>query len=243
MPTPPRLGTVSHSDISSVCFTTHSRVAFLRQYLFLYYGSGRQAAQLLANTHTVARLSQRNIQELTDVVRHGKQSEETIIKYCDWFLTTWNLKPLTGGDIPMRPESNCRIIRGDPSLQSSTRLTLTLLVISLRWDVDVRCYPQQNCGRRLTKIGVMYKYTLAESSPEVSRVWEHTGKQKVCLSAFADAGKLECGTREPKEREYKKNGRSAIHICPVKVPAKCPGKPTDQFKPITSNSNINSNQM
>ena len=82
----------------------------------------------------------------------------------------------------------------------------------LHWDANVRCYPQRNCGRRLMKIGEMYKYTPAESNPEGTRVWEHTRKHKVCLSASADAGKLEHGTREPKEREYTKNGRSAIHI-------------------------------
>ena len=106
----------------------------------------------------------------------------------------------------------CRIIRGGPSLQSSTRLALPLLVVSLRWDADVRCYPQWNRGRRLTKIGAMYQYTPAESSPEGTRVWEHTHKHKVCLSASADVGELERSTREPKEQEYTKNGRSAIHI-------------------------------
>ena len=70
----------------------------------------------------------------------------------------------------------------------------------------------RNRGRRLTKIGAMYKYTLAESSLEGARVWEHTCKHKVCLSASTDVGELERGTREPKEREYKENGRSTIHI-------------------------------
>ena len=110
---------------------------------------------------------------------------------------------------------------------SSTRLTLPLLVVSLRWDADVRCYPQRNRGRRLTKIGAMYKYTPAESNPEGARVWEHTCKHKVCLSAFADAGDLERGTREPKEREYKKNGRSAIHIY-IYMSGKSPGKMSRQ---------------
>ena len=87
-----------------------------------------------------------------------------------------------------------------------------MIVVSLRWDADVRCYPQQNRGHRHTKIGAMYKYTPTEFSLEGARVWEHTCKHKVCLSASADAGELERGTREPKEREYKKNGRSAIHI-------------------------------
>ena len=35
----------------------------------------------------------------------------------------------------------------------SARLTLPLLVVSLRWDADVRCYAQRNRGRGLTKIG------------------------------------------------------------------------------------------
>ena len=36
----------------------------------------------------------------------GKRAEEIIIKYCDWLVTTWNLKPPTGGETPMRLESN-----------------------------------------------------------------------------------------------------------------------------------------
>ena len=83
----------------------------------------------------------------------------------------------------------------------------------------------RNRGRRLTKIGAMYKYTPVESNPEGTRVWEHTRKHKVCLSASADAGKLERGTREPKEREYTKNGRSAIHIY---MSGKSPGKMSRQ---------------
>ena len=78
----------------------------MKECLFLYYGSGRQAAQLLANTNTVAEISQTDIHELREAVAHGKQAEETIIKYCDWLLTTWNLKPPTEGDMPVRPESN-----------------------------------------------------------------------------------------------------------------------------------------
>ena len=125
----------------------------------------------------------------------------------------------------MSSETSCRIIRGGPSLQSSIRLALPLLVVSLRSDEDVRCYPQWSRGRRLTKIGAMYKCTPAEFSPEGARGWEHTRKHKVCLSASADAGKLERSTREPKEREYTKNGRSAIYIY---MSGKSPGKMSRQ---------------
>ena len=61
---------------------------------------------MLANVDTIQQLSQTDIHELREVVAHGEQAEETIIKYCDWLLTTWNLKPLTGGDVPTRLESN-----------------------------------------------------------------------------------------------------------------------------------------
>ena len=138
----------------------------------------------------------------------------------------------------------CRIIRGGPSLQSSTRLTLPLLVLLLRSDEDVRCYPQWNRGRRLTKIGAMYQYTPAESSPEGTRVWEHT-----CSTRYASRHlPMQANLNAAQENQKNENTRRMdvqpyIYICPVKVPAKCPGKPTDQFKPITSNSNIKSNHM
>ena len=136
----------------------------------------------------------------------------------------------------------CRIIRGGPSLLSSTRLTLPLLVVLLRWDADVRCYPQRNPGRRLTKIGAMYKYAPTESSPEGARVWEHTCSTKYASRHLPMQANLNMA-RENQKNENTRRMDVQPYICLVKIPAKCPGKPTDQFKPITSNSNINSNHL
>ena len=61
---------------------------------------------MLANVDRVAQLSETGIHELREAVADGKRAEEIIIKYCDWLVTTWNLKPPTSGDTPMRLESN-----------------------------------------------------------------------------------------------------------------------------------------
>ena len=126
----------------------------------------------------------------------------------------------------MSSETSCRIIRGAPSLLSSARLTLPLLVVSLHWDADVRCYPQWNRGRRLTTIGAMYKYTPAESSPEGTRVWEHT-----CSTRYASRHlPMQANLNAAQENQKNENTRR-MDIQPyIYMPSKNPGKMSRQTK-------------
>ena len=62
------------------------------------------------------------------------------------------------------------------------------------------------------------------------------------LSVVADAGTFRTRDSNKKSNKITRMDVQPNIYMPAKVPAKCPGKPTAQFKPITSNSSSKINQ-
>ena len=61
-----------------------------------------------------------------------------------------------------------------------------------------------------------------------------------CLSVVTDAGTFRTRDSNRKSNKITRMDVQPNIYMPAKVPAKCPGKPTAQFKPITSDSKIKS---